>query len=124
MGDASLAHLGEYPQEIGEPQHFLHARAKVDEPQFASGALAGYVDPHQRAQTHAVDPFQICKVEHNHLTAWNQPANLVIEKAAHPRYEPAAAVHDALLAFTLDLYGQGSRTRLSWHKRHLAKLVD
>jgi hypothetical protein len=33
-------------------------------------------------------------------------------------------MHDALLAFTLDLYGQGNRTRLSWHKRHLAKLVD
>lgn len=120
MGDAaSLAHFSKQSEKVRESQHFSYARGQVDKPQFASRPLARDIDPHQRSEAHAVDAVQIRKVKHDEFAFGYQPVNLLYKETADAGNEPATAMDDAVLAFTLDFDGQGHGGGLGWHGLHL-----
>jgi hypothetical protein len=96
-------------------------RAQVNEPQIASGPPAGYVDPHQSPEAHAVNTFQIREVEHHQFAVGDQPVDFVKEKTAHAGNEPAAAMDDALLGFAFDFDGEGDRSGLGCHEAYLGE---
>ena len=98
VGDALFAHFCKHAEKIRESEHFLHARAQVDEPQFASGSLARHINPHQRSQAHAVNPLKFSKVQHDQFALRFEPTDLVAEKAADAGNEPASAMYDCISA--------------------------
>jgi len=119
VGNALFAHFGKDPKEVCESEHFLHARAQVDQPQFASGSLTCHINPHQRSQAHAVNPLQFSEVQNNQLAIRYEPTDLVAEKAADAGNEPASAMNDGLRALSVDFDGQGDRSSLGWHRFYL-----
>jgi hypothetical protein len=116
VGNASpLAHFSKESEEVRESQHFFHALAQVDKPQFASRPFARDIDPHQGSEAHTVYALQFRKVKHDEFASGYQPMHLLYKKTADAGNEPATAMDDALLAFTLDFNGQRDGGGLGWH---------
>ena len=116
MGDAFFAHVGKNVKKVCQAEKLLYARAELDEPQFASGALAGHVNSHKGAQPHAVGAVQGGEVQNDKLAFGDQSGDLVAEEAADAGDEPAGAMEDGFLPLTFDLDGEGDGGGLSWHE--------
>jgi len=104
--DALLAHVAEDRQKMSNAQQFANLLAEIDELDAAAGVLGRDMEPHQGAESHAVDEGEIGKIKHNALAAGNQFTHLVQEKVAHAYNQPSVAMDGVDRAVVFDFEGE------------------
>ena len=89
---------------------------EVEQLQLAAGRAPRHVEPHQRAETHAVHVGHVGQIEHHAPVIRQQRPDTVIEDVIHARHESAVAAHHRRFARQIHFKTEYGGSRGLWHR--------